>query len=191
MDTEINQEIVDIFIEEVADVQLLIEQHLPNWQAHADDKLAVQEIRRAFHTLKGSGKMVQAEVLAELGFAFEHALNDVIQGHKAVTPALQQSVAQSLQVIPDLLQDFVDGKAAHSHQGQALIDKLQQQPSEPEKAMPDNAEQTLSVLDESLLQRIEQLEKLMIKTQQQQRFYKLTPALCGLILLAVIGLYFI
>lgn len=195
MDNALNQEITDIFIEEVADVQLLIEQHLPAWQHHGDDKLALQEIRRAFHTLKGSGKMVEAQTLAELGFAFEHALNQVIEGLQPVSAELQQLVDESLQLLPDALQDFVDHTNNHEQSCQALLVKLGQfqasPPEGPSLIAPTTNTNVQTEMPDQLLQRIEQLEQLLQKQQSQLRFYWLTPALCGLIFLAVIGQYFL
>lgn len=195
MDKEISQDIVDIFIEEVADVQLLIEQHLPAWQQHGDDKLALQEIRRAFHTLKGSGKMVGAEMLAKLGFVFEDALNQVIEGLRPVSQQLQQLVAKSLELLPDLLQDFVDKVDAHDNQAQKLIDALagakHSQAMQPELAQALPNIEAAQTEHDGLLERLDQLEIQLQQVQQKLRFYWLTPALCGLMLLAIVVQYFV
>lgn len=192
MDKDINQDIIDIFIEEMADVQLLIEQHLPAWQKHLDDKLALQEIRRAYHTLKGSGKMVEADTLAELGFAFENALNQVIEGQRPVTAALQALVEESLQLLPDLLQDFVDLNETHQAESLQLLHKLSQVQQGVDIKPCDNA---TAESDEApflvLQQRLENIEQLLQNQSHKLRFIWLTPVLCGLILLAVMLQYFL
>src|SRR5690606_9631504 len=78
---ELDPELLEIFIEEVGEVLETLEEYTPRWQAHNDDTSARTEVRRAFHTLKGSGRMVQASVLAELAWAVENMLNRVIDGN--------------------------------------------------------------------------------------------------------------
>ena len=80
IDAEIDEEIVEIFIEEAEEVLEGLNTLLPAWrdQPQSKDQLAV--IRRAFHTLKGSGRMVGAEDIGALAWAIEDMLNRVLDG---------------------------------------------------------------------------------------------------------------
>lgn len=99
-------EIVEIFAEEVGEVLEQINKHLSSWQENAKDIPALKEIRRAFHTLKGSGRMVQAEQIAELSWAVENMLNRVLDGSLNYHPLMVQLVQRVQQVIPALLHAF-------------------------------------------------------------------------------------
>src|SRR5690606_10329606 len=99
-------------IEEVGEVLETLEEYTPRWQAHNDDTSARTEVRRAFHTLKGSGRMVQASVLAELAWAVENMLNRVIDGNVETTPAIFAVVNAARGLMPALLDDFANGRSS-------------------------------------------------------------------------------
>ncbi|MGQ9424933.1 Hpt domain-containing protein [Gilvimarinus sp. F26214L] len=77
-DDLIDDEILEIFIEEASEVLETINEFFPRWAADFSDEEALTEFRRAFHTLKGSGRMVQANDIGELAWAVENMLNRVI-----------------------------------------------------------------------------------------------------------------
>lgn len=106
------EEIADIFVEEVQDVLAQMDKHLPLWKSNSNDSASLKEIRRAFHTLKGSGRMVQAEQIAELAWAVENLLNRVLDGSLAVNPLMFELVEQVRKVVPVLLQAFRNRQAA-------------------------------------------------------------------------------
>ncbi|WP_164088178.1 Hpt domain-containing protein, partial [Stenotrophomonas maltophilia] len=54
----VDEELREVFIEEAGEVLETIGRYLPAWKADHDDREALTEVRRAFHTLKGSGRMV-------------------------------------------------------------------------------------------------------------------------------------
>lgn len=111
-DDAFTQEIVEIFVEEVREVIEQIEGYLPNWRTDAKDFAALKEIRRAFHTLKGSGRMVQADELGELAWAVENMLNRVLDGSLDFAPLMIELVEQVLQVVPALLDAFCQKQTA-------------------------------------------------------------------------------
>ena len=75
-----DEEIVEIFIEEVAEVLDTISANLLRLQVDAGDRAALTELRRCFHTLKGSGRIVAADLLGELAWSIENLLNRVLDG---------------------------------------------------------------------------------------------------------------
>ncbi|WP_340674094.1 Hpt domain-containing protein [Microbulbifer salipaludis] len=74
----IDDEIVEIFLEEAGEVLETIGEYFPQWAANFDNQDALVEFRRGFHTLKGSGRMVEALEVGELAWAVENMLNRVI-----------------------------------------------------------------------------------------------------------------
>src|SRR5262249_2137557 len=64
-------------------------------QLHArpDDHAALVTVRRGFHTLKGSGRMVGLTDLGELAFDVEKILNRLLEEERQVTPAVLAMIA--------------------------------------------------------------------------------------------------
>lgn len=79
-DDEIDEEILEIFIEEAEEVTATINEYFPRWAQNFEDSDSLTEFRRAFHTLKGSGRMVGASDIGELAWAVENMLNRIIDG---------------------------------------------------------------------------------------------------------------
>jgi len=106
----VDDEIVEVFREELAEVLAEIDAHLPRWEAERDDHDALREIRRAFHTLKGSGRMVGAELLAELAWSVENCLNRVLDGTLEVSDTIRALVVRVRERLPGLDAAFVEGR---------------------------------------------------------------------------------
>ncbi len=77
---DIDDEIREIFIEEAREELANIAVQYPRWRGEQDDKQALQTVRRSFHTLKGSGRLVGAKTIGEFAWAIENLLNRVIDG---------------------------------------------------------------------------------------------------------------
>ncbi|MHA4978345.1 Hpt domain-containing protein [Pseudomonas extremorientalis] len=117
----IDDELREVFLEETDEVLEVLHRHLPN----SADKTAQGEMRRAFHTLKGSGRMVRALVLAELAWAVENLLNRVLERSVVLGPEVQQVLDEVVALLPELIADFaiddqrqrdeVDALAARAH----------------------------------------------------------------------------
>jgi chemosensory pili system protein ChpA (sensor histidine kinase/response regulator) len=62
-------ELVEIFIEEAKEEIEKIREFLPRWMDQPEDTEALIGIRRSFHTLKGSGRVIGAELLGEFAWS--------------------------------------------------------------------------------------------------------------------------
>ncbi|MGQ7959785.1 Hpt domain-containing protein [Pseudomonas sp. SP16.1] len=102
----VDDELLEVFIEEVGEVLETIGEYLPQWQADTDNKDALIEVRRAFHTLKGSGRMVRALVIGELGWAIENLLNRVLDRSIQPGAEVQQVVLDVVALMPALVEEF-------------------------------------------------------------------------------------
>ena len=105
-DDLIDDEILEIFIEEAEEVSDTINEYLPAFLAEYDNKEALGELRRAYHTLKGSGRMVGAEDIGETAWAIENMLNRVIDGSIEVNQDIADLVAYVAGEIPGLVEAF-------------------------------------------------------------------------------------
>ncbi len=75
---DIDDDIRDVFIEEVTEEIANIGRMLPILRSSPDDVEALRNVRRSFHTLKGSGRLVGALALGEFAWRVETMLNRVL-----------------------------------------------------------------------------------------------------------------
>ena len=110
---EVDDEIIEIFIEEAEEELANIRELLPKWVADPADGETLKTMRRSFHTLKGSGRLVGAGELGEFAWAFENMLNRVIDGTLQTNATLFDLLEQARDVIPELIDGFRNGAAAN------------------------------------------------------------------------------
>ena len=73
--TEVDSELLEIFLEEAQEVVVTIRQHLDVLRGNLHDEEALITIRRGYHTLKGSGRMVGLSDLGEVAWNCEQVFN--------------------------------------------------------------------------------------------------------------------
>ncbi|PBJ82809.1 hybrid sensor histidine kinase/response regulator [Lysobacteraceae bacterium NML93-0399] len=98
---EIDDEIREVFLEEFAGEIENLDALLPPWRAQPHDLELLRPIRRVFHTLKGSGRLVGAKALGEFSWSIEQMLNRVLDGRPA-SPAVVEMVDQAFYALPEL-----------------------------------------------------------------------------------------
>ena len=76
---EIDQELLEIFLEEAHQVLDTITTHIDAIRPDVADIEALTVVRRGFHTLKGSGRMVGLNELGEAAWSIEQTLNRWLQ----------------------------------------------------------------------------------------------------------------
>ncbi|MBK9470466.1 MAG: Hpt domain-containing protein [Gammaproteobacteria bacterium] len=118
-------EIAAIFTEEAAEVLETIATQLPLWRAAPLAGAPLEELRRAFHTLKGSGRMVGAELVGDLSWSVEHLLNRVTERALEPSPAVIEAVARAQQQLPALVQAFAGGAAVDAAAVRALQEAVE------------------------------------------------------------------
>jgi chemosensory pili system protein ChpA (sensor histidine kinase/response regulator) len=102
----IDDEIIEIFIEEVDEVLETINQQLPVWKQDNNDQESKADVRRSYHTLKGSGRTVGANVIGELAWAVEDMLNDIIDDIVKAEPKHFLYLEKVTAIIPSLIDAF-------------------------------------------------------------------------------------
>ncbi|MFL6536185.1 MAG: Hpt domain-containing protein, partial [Pseudomonas sp.] len=119
-ESPVDDELREVFLEETDEVLDVLHEYLPRWTADPDDHGALTELRRAFHTLKGSGRMVRALVLGELAWAVENLLNRVLERSVEPGASVRQLVVETVQLLPGLVAEF----AAHHQRQRDDVDRL-------------------------------------------------------------------
>ncbi len=99
---DIDQDIRDVFIEEFDEELENLGKLLPAWRAAPANMERLRPVRRVFHTLKGSGRLVGARTLGEFSWKIESMLNRVLDGSRPASPAVLALVGQAYDVLPEL-----------------------------------------------------------------------------------------
>ncbi|MFT5658436.1 MAG: chemosensory pili system protein ChpA (sensor histidine kinase/response regulator), partial [Gammaproteobacteria bacterium] len=99
-------EILEIYLEEAEEEATNITRLQKDWLLHPEDQNAVRNIRRAFHTIKGSGRLVGATKIAEFAWDYEQLLNRVID--KAIMPEddVIEAVGQAAIALQELVTEL-------------------------------------------------------------------------------------
>lgn len=103
---DIDDEILEIFIEEADEELVKLSDTLPRWVANADDREALTEMRRSFHTLKGSGRLVGALRIGEFAWGYESMLNRFIDGTIQRSDALCALLERAAVALPELVEQI-------------------------------------------------------------------------------------
>src|SRR5690606_8651256 len=99
---EIDEEIREVFLEEFAEEIDNLDGLLPLWRAAPEDMERLRPIRRVFHTLKGSGRLVGARALGEFSWKVENMLNRVLDRSRPPSAAVIAMVDRAFYTLPDL-----------------------------------------------------------------------------------------
>ncbi|KAG1255820.1 hypothetical protein G6F68_010075 [Rhizopus microsporus] len=98
----IDEDIREVFLEEFDDELANLGTLLPAWRMQPDNMDRLRPIRRIFHTLKGSGRLVGARTLGEFAWKIEGMLNRVLDGSRAASPAVLAMVDNAHAALPQL-----------------------------------------------------------------------------------------
>ncbi|WP_028456464.1 hybrid sensor histidine kinase/response regulator [Chitinilyticum litopenaei] len=93
----VDAELLEVYLEEAVEVLATIAEHLAISQANPHDREALTVIRRGFHTLKGSGRMVGLNQLGEVAWVIEQVLNKWLQAERPVSRALLELIGSAHQ----------------------------------------------------------------------------------------------
>ncbi len=75
------------------------------WRANFEDRQEITTLRRAFHTLKGSGRVVGATVIGDFAWCFENLLNQILNGTVVAAPAMADLLDEATAVLEALLSE--------------------------------------------------------------------------------------
>jgi chemosensory pili system protein ChpA (sensor histidine kinase/response regulator) len=99
----IDDDIREIFLEEMHEEIESLRQASATWLADPAQRPSLIGIRRSFHTLKGSGRLVGAGVLGEFAWKIEDLLNRVLDGTIEPDQDVQSLVRHAIDALPQLL----------------------------------------------------------------------------------------
>src|SRR5690606_25756405 len=119
---DIDDDILEIFIEEAREELAVIAELLPKWKADPADQDSLSRMRRSFHTLKGSGRLVGASDIGEVAWSVENMLNRVLDATLEAGTAVVAFLDDAAAVLPRLV-DALQNRCATDVDVQAYIDR--------------------------------------------------------------------
>ncbi len=111
IETGADPEFVQLFAEEARESIQVLQELFPKWEQNPLDVDALRDLRRVFHTLKGSGRMVGARRVSEFSWSIESTLNRVISQTLLRSPDVVAVVRDAVAVLPALVDELEHGSA--------------------------------------------------------------------------------
>src|SRR6187431_2070323 len=118
----IDPELLSLYIEEAREEVARIGKLFPAWEQNPLETEALAGVRRAFHTLKGSGRMVGATDIAEFAWAIENLLNKIIENTLQRSPAILATIRDASAIAGELVSALEAGQGAPL-KVQAIVDR--------------------------------------------------------------------
>ncbi len=110
--TGADPEFLQLFVEEARENATRLAALYPQWEQNPQDAAALRDLRRAFHTLKGSGRMVGAQRIGEFSWSIESLLNRVISQTLLRSPDIMAIVRDAVAAMPQLIDEIDGGELA-------------------------------------------------------------------------------
>jgi len=143
-----DREVANIFVEEAYEELSQIGRSLKGLRLGDIDPHALAQVRRSYHTLKGSGRIAGAIGISEFAFAIEDLVNNVTVGVTDFDRRALEILAQAYNVLIDLIAAFHEGRPTPPS-ALALADRARKlrpddfthiEPTPPTPIMPAQAE---------------------------------------------------
>jgi len=99
----IDEEILEIFVEEADEVLGTMTDCLHAWRANNDDTKSLETLRRSYHTIKGSGRLAGAMVMGDFAWSIESLLNRVLDNKIVPGPGMFTLLDKAETVVRGLL----------------------------------------------------------------------------------------
>ncbi|HSI23641.1 MAG TPA: Hpt domain-containing protein [Methylophilaceae bacterium] len=113
VDRALDDELLEVYLAEAGEVHETIVNCMQTLRAQPEDQAALITVRRAFHTLKGSGRTVGLTAMGDVAWSVEQLLNHLLETRSGVTaPVLDFIDSVSAQFQEWVKQLFTDGSVA-------------------------------------------------------------------------------
>lgn len=121
---DFDPELREVFFAELEDVSQSLNRAFAVWRVNAADDAALKQLRRGFHTIKGSAQMVGATALGEFCRHMEQLAIRLMEKQVKVTPAMVVTVDQAIALLPAFAKSVRDGRSPPP-QAQAIANRAQ------------------------------------------------------------------
>ncbi|MEO8598970.1 MAG: Hpt domain-containing protein [bacterium] len=118
---EVDAELLDIFISEAEEVLDFVRQTLPQSRQECHNQELLATMRRSFHTLKGSGRMVGLSVFGNAAWSVEQVLNLWLSEARSASPDLTALLDMAVQELQSWVAEIkLHGQSARTADALAL-----------------------------------------------------------------------
>jgi len=107
-------ELMKLFIEEAHEELGKIQHGFPVWDQNPLERDSLVTVRRCFHTLKGSGRMVGARELGEFAWSIENLLNRLLDNTLTRSPPILETLRAAVSALPELIAQLQNGTPVRS-----------------------------------------------------------------------------
>lgn len=105
----IDPELLELFIEEAKEEVAALRRAQPHWHQNLEEREVLLTMRRSFHTLKGSGRMVGAVLIGEYSWCIENLINKLISHDIKPSPGVVSTVDYAIEGLPALIEQLEVG----------------------------------------------------------------------------------
>ncbi|MES2934291.1 MAG: Hpt domain-containing protein, partial [Pseudomonadota bacterium] len=120
-DDAIDAELLEIFMLEAEEVLAYVKQTIPESRGNSHSQEHLTTLRRSFHTLKGSGRMVGLTVFAEAAAAIEQVMNLWLSEARAGSADLYALLDKSYEVLNAWVEELNAQNGQSSRSATALV----------------------------------------------------------------------
>ncbi|NBA96636.1 Hpt domain-containing protein [Pseudomonas sp. R5(2019)] len=119
---ELDDELVNLFLEEAVDILDSAGQALERWLADPDNGVPLSALQRDLHTLKGGARLAQIGPLGDLGHELEHLYEGLVDRRYSFSPDLARLLRQSHDRLAQMLDQLRNRQSLSAPA--ALIDAI-------------------------------------------------------------------
>jgi len=136
---EVNAELLAVYLEEASEVLATIDGALRVCREQPQERDALTTIRRGFHTLKGSGRMVGLMDLGEVAWEIEQVMNRWLEQQRPPTPDLFDLIGAANAAFSGWVAHLREGKLPGEIDGGQIVERARQLKTEtpPAVVMPE------------------------------------------------------
>ena len=118
----VDPDLLALYIEEAREEVAKIAALFPEWDSNPLAIDALADVRRSFHTLKGSGRMVGALDIADFAWSMENLLNRILENTLPRSHDILVTLREAVVIAPQLVDALADNQPAPASTS-ALIDR--------------------------------------------------------------------
>jgi chemosensory pili system protein ChpA (sensor histidine kinase/response regulator) len=157
VDADLDEEMVEIFLEEAVDILDSAGQALERWLSEPDNTMPLSSLQRDLHTLKGGARMAAIRPIGDLGHELESLYEGLVDRRYNYSPALGSLLQQSHDRLAQMLDQLQARQPLVS--GDDLIQAIRQfRRGDMPQSLSAAVAQVEPALDDELVESIKTLE---------------------------------
>src|SRR5204863_1918002 len=118
----VNQELLEIYLDEAGEVLATINGAAPECRDQPQNREALTTIRRGFHTLKGSGRMVGLMDLGEVAWEIEQVMNRWLEQQRPATNTLLELIGMASEAFAGWVKQLREGTLMGEIDGGKIVE---------------------------------------------------------------------